>query len=244
MDSGGYSGCSSPKSYSNLGSGSHTFQVRATDSAGNTDPSPASYSWTVDSTPPDTVIDSGPPNPTNQTSASFTFHSTESGSSFQCQLDSGGFSNCISPKDYNNVSAGKHIFKVKAIDPAGNEDPSPASYTWTKTFTEDPLPPDALVKEAHVRELREAINTLRSNCNCGLSPFSWDPDPTLTVGVTPIKAEHITDLRNALNEVYVKKTGSPANFPTDPGLDPKDLVGKTIKKAHIQEIRDAVKAVE
>jgi hypothetical protein len=27
--------------------GSHTFQVRATDSAGNTDPTPASFTWTV-----------------------------------------------------------------------------------------------------------------------------------------------------------------------------------------------------
>ena len=40
--------CSSPKSYSSLaGQGPHTFDVRATDAANNTDPTPASSSFTV-----------------------------------------------------------------------------------------------------------------------------------------------------------------------------------------------------
>src|SRR3712207_8042005 len=39
--------------------------------------------FTVDTIAPDTVIDSGPSGPTNDASPSFTFHSTESGSSFQ-----------------------------------------------------------------------------------------------------------------------------------------------------------------
>jgi Ca2+-binding RTX toxin-like protein len=39
--------CTSPKSYSNLAAKAHTFQVRATDQAGNTDLSPASRTWTV-----------------------------------------------------------------------------------------------------------------------------------------------------------------------------------------------------
>lgn len=37
-----------------LGSGSHTFRVRATDTAGNVDTSPASRTWTVESTPTST----------------------------------------------------------------------------------------------------------------------------------------------------------------------------------------------
>jgi Bacterial TSP3 repeat len=49
LDAGGWIPCSSPKSYSSLAVGAHTFSVRATDAAGNTDPTPATRSWTIDS---------------------------------------------------------------------------------------------------------------------------------------------------------------------------------------------------
>jgi hypothetical protein len=44
--------CTSPQSYGLLTDGTHTFEVRATDQAGNTDPTPASRTFTVDTTPP------------------------------------------------------------------------------------------------------------------------------------------------------------------------------------------------
>ena len=47
-----FQSCSSPKSYSSLADGDHTFDVRATDAVGNTDQTPASRSFTVDATPP------------------------------------------------------------------------------------------------------------------------------------------------------------------------------------------------
>ena len=47
-----FQSCSSPKSYSSLADGDHTFDVRATDAVGNTDHTPASRSFTVDTTPP------------------------------------------------------------------------------------------------------------------------------------------------------------------------------------------------
>ena len=65
-----------------LAAGSHNFQVRAIDAAGNVDTTPASHTWTInalDTTPPDTTITSSPPITTNSTSASFSFTSTEAG---------------------------------------------------------------------------------------------------------------------------------------------------------------------
>ena len=45
-----YEPCSSPKTFSGLGSGSHTFRVRAVDGSDNEDATPAEYSWVVDTT--------------------------------------------------------------------------------------------------------------------------------------------------------------------------------------------------
>jgi hypothetical protein len=47
LDSAPFAGCVSPASYSSLAVGAHTLAVRATDAAGNTDATPASYPWTI-----------------------------------------------------------------------------------------------------------------------------------------------------------------------------------------------------
>jgi hypothetical protein len=49
---------------------------------------------------------------------------------FQCSLDGKPFVSCTSPITSNNLAFGTHTFKVKAIDTAGNADPTPASFTW------------------------------------------------------------------------------------------------------------------
>jgi uncharacterized protein YjiK len=52
--------CSSPVSYGPLADGSHTFQVRAVDNSGNADPTPASFTWTVDTTSPVITVAADP----------------------------------------------------------------------------------------------------------------------------------------------------------------------------------------
>ncbi len=48
LDGGGFSACTSPKDYTGLSNSSHTFEVRAVESHGTPDPTPASYTWLVD----------------------------------------------------------------------------------------------------------------------------------------------------------------------------------------------------
>ena len=144
LDGSAFTACTSPQSYSSLTSGSHTFQVRATDAANNTDQTPASFTWTIDITPPDTTITSAPPATTNSTSASFSFTSTEAGSTFACSLDGAGFTACASPQNYTGLAVSSHNFQVRAIDAAGNFDTTPASHTWTINAA-DTTPPETTI---------------------------------------------------------------------------------------------------
>ena len=99
LDGSAFSACTSPASYSGLTVGSHTFSVKAQDTSNNQSAA-ASFTWTISTTPPPTpTITSTPANPTNQTSASFSFTDTQAGVSFLCQLDGSAFSACTSPSD-------------------------------------------------------------------------------------------------------------------------------------------------
>ncbi len=59
LDGASFGACSSPAAYSGLSEGLHTFSVRAIDLAGNTDGTPATRSWTVDTVAPETSFDGG-----------------------------------------------------------------------------------------------------------------------------------------------------------------------------------------
>ncbi|HEX6651402.1 MAG TPA: Ig-like domain-containing protein [Thermoleophilaceae bacterium] len=113
-----------------LAEGTYTALAEQADDAGNTGSSSA-RTFTVDTTPPDTTIGDGPSGTVNSTEAVFEFTSTQANSSFECQLDDGGFAGCSSPKSYSGLSDGPHSFDVRATDPAGNTDASPATRSWT-----------------------------------------------------------------------------------------------------------------
>src|SRR5205807_2039222 len=127
--------CTSPHTTASLTDGSHSFDVRAIDQAGNTDPTPASHTWTVDLTAPQTTIDASTSSPSNDATPTFSFGSSEPGSSFACRVDGGGWSSCTSPHTTAALGDGSHTFDVRATDQAGNTDATPASFTWTIDLT-------------------------------------------------------------------------------------------------------------
>jgi hypothetical protein len=71
LDDGAYQPCTSPKQYVLLSEGQHTFLVRAKDSSGNVDPTPAEYTWTVDSLSPKITYTDKPNAVTNDSSPSW-----------------------------------------------------------------------------------------------------------------------------------------------------------------------------
>lgn len=59
----------------------------------------------------------------------FTFGSSGVGSSFECKLDRQPYRVCASPF-LQMVGSGKHVLRVRAVDPLGLADPTPATYRW------------------------------------------------------------------------------------------------------------------
>ena len=52
------------------------------------------------------------------------------GVAFECKLDAGAYLPCSSPKTLIGLGIGSHAFSVRAIDAAGNTDPTPATASW------------------------------------------------------------------------------------------------------------------
>src|SRR3954453_4962261 len=106
------------------------FDVRAIDKQGVVDPSPATRSFAVDTTPPNPTITPGPSGPTTDNPPTWTFYADEGPSTLQCKIDAGSYAACNAGTYTSSTLAdGMHTFKVRAIDAAGNKDATPATRT-------------------------------------------------------------------------------------------------------------------
>jgi hypothetical protein len=134
IDSGTFNPCNSPRTLPPLANGNHIFYVRAIDAPGNESQIVWRY-FTVDTHPPETTITGGPAGSTTDATPTFSFSSSESGSTFQCRFDSQPFAACSGPgashTPSTSLSDGAHSFEVRAIDKAKNVDPTPAKRTFT-----------------------------------------------------------------------------------------------------------------
>jgi len=133
LDGQDFRPCATTTVFTSLEEGRHEFTARAI-RLGERDRTPATRSWTVDLTPPDTVIESGPDDGllTNARSATLVFGS-ESGANFECALDDAAFGPCLPQLSLGDLPIGKRTFRVRAVDAAGNADATPAARSWTIT---------------------------------------------------------------------------------------------------------------
>ncbi len=84
---------------------------------------------------PNTMITESPSNVTNQTTANFSFEANIPFATFECRLDGGSFSSCVSPEMLTVLSEGSHTFWVRAVDRETVRDLTPASYSWLVDVT-------------------------------------------------------------------------------------------------------------
>jgi hypothetical protein len=138
VDGGVYETCSSPVTIPPLADGSHSFDVRATDGAGNVG-EPASRTFSIDTRAPQTHIERPHRKRTRNESPRFRFAATDvapagetakrsPGASFQCRIDRRAWHHCASPFAPRRLRPGPHRLRVTAIDAAGNRDRTPARF--------------------------------------------------------------------------------------------------------------------
>lgn len=104
--------------------------------SGLSEPSMGSFTFLIylDAPPVAKVADTAPPNTTilsdklrvRRRSATMIFRASEPGALFSCKLDNGRSRRCTSPRTYGALAFGPHTVRVRAIDAAGNADPTPA----------------------------------------------------------------------------------------------------------------------
>ena len=131
--------CQSPENYGGLADGHHKVEVRAIDDAQNRDATPVVYQWYVDRTPPATSFDQAPGAYDNDPTPTVTFHATDNvstiGFTYECSVDGSSWSTCSTPFDVaaaagHSLDDGPHQLSVRATDPAGNQEPTPATLSW------------------------------------------------------------------------------------------------------------------
>jgi hypothetical protein len=112
-----------------------------------------------DITPPDTTITQSPPAVATVAMATFTFTGSDLDDHFECALDTNPFAACTSPTTLT-VSDGAHTFQVRAIDTAGNVDPTPATAPWSV----DTVPAVCGDGAAHGAEVCDATDLRGATC--------------------------------------------------------------------------------
>ncbi|MCW3064568.1 MAG: Ig-like domain repeat protein [Solirubrobacterales bacterium] len=113
----------------------------------------------VDNVPPETTIAVGPGARTRDATPRFYFTATEADSTFACRTDGAAFAPCGSPRTLRRLRDGRHSFEVRARDPAGNVDPTPAR----RAFTVDTKGPRVALGTRRAG-LRHGVVALRISC--------------------------------------------------------------------------------
>lgn len=129
VNAGAWLSCQSGVKVTTTLDGPYSFSVRARDEADNVG-EPTTIVFTLDTVPPSTEITSGPAPIEASSGASFAYDSTEPGS-FECRIDDDAWAACPWGKiSYSGLADGPRTFYVRAVDQAGNADPTSPQWSW------------------------------------------------------------------------------------------------------------------
>jgi hypothetical protein len=136
--------CVSPYGLPAQPDGEYTLEVRAV-GAGGTDPTPASATFRIDTVAPQTTLLSAPPALTSLAVPVFELSASEEVARLDCRMLGGGrapaFAECPARFVSAPLADGDWTFEGRAVDAAGNADPTPVRHA----FTVDTTPPETII---------------------------------------------------------------------------------------------------
>ncbi|MET0603851.1 MAG: PKD domain-containing protein [Baekduia sp.] len=184
------------------------ISASATDRAGNVSACSNALTFTEDSTAPETTMTDGPAGPTDDPTPTFRFASEDVSARLECAIDGAAFTPCASPVTTTALSEGAHRFAVRAIDAAGNADPTPA----TSAFVVDTSAPNAALTASPSRPLTGQVVTLDASGSSDppagrIVHYVWDTDgdglPDTDTGATPTVQHVFADVGDVRPSVRV-----------------------------------------
>jgi hypothetical protein len=171
----------------------------------------------VNTTPPETLVGSGIAGLTNDSTPTFEFAADEPGSTFECRVDAEAFAPCGTPFSTATLADGAHTFQVRAIDPAGNDDLTPAS----RDFMVDASPPETTIDSAPAELAATHVASFDFSANEAGSTFECRADGAVFVACGTPTSITVSDGAHAFEVRAIDPAGNtdltPANrsFRTD-----------------------------
>jgi hypothetical protein len=217
LDDAAFGACSGPAgnhTTSVLGDGPHALAVRATDTAGHAEESPASTSFTVDTALPDTSITSGPAGLTHDSTPTLGIASTEDDATFECSVDQAEFSACPGPEvTLPTLSDDDHVVEVRAVDAAGNLDPTPA----VRALTVDTVAPDTVIESAPPAYTHDPTPAFVFTAGDGVSTYECALDDAAFAACAGPDGTYTTpSLADGAHTLAVRATAPAGNADADP----------------------------
>ena len=197
LDGAAWASCTSPQSYSGLGDGGHSFEVRGLNAFNEPGPV-ASHSWTVDTQGPVVVLLAVDPSGTSANTDFSASFSSEAGATFFCALDGGAEQSCASPFSAAGLGQGAHSFSVVAEDALGNRGLA-VSHAWVVDVPPpvvqfDSLSPaGAVVSTASLTATFSGTGAVSYECRLDGAAFSSCVSPYSVTGLGD--GDHVLQVR-------------------------------------------------
>ena len=174
-----------------------------------------------DITSPDTTITAAPASSLYSRTATLSFTGSEAGSTFECSLDKSPWAACTSPMTYGDLAVGPHYVQVRATDPAGNPDQSPATASFSV------VGPDTTITSGPTGAIRATSATFAFSANenqatyqCAFdsTTFTACSSPVTYAGLAP-GSSHSFSVRAVAADGRTDSSPATRSFSVDPVVD-------------------------